>query len=320
MVTAASNADAAIVLIDVTKLDFSAADLQLLPQTKRHASIAALLHLPHLIVAVNKMDAVGFDEAIYQRVVAAFAKVYTTFAEPRPSLVCLPISALKGDNIVTPSVNMPWFQGSALLSLLETLPLPTREAAAFAMAVQAVLREAGQRYYVGRVSSGQLQVGQRVQVASHGEWATVAALATAQLSDAKKVSAGQSIRLQLDREVDISRGDWLLAKPVSNQQTLTAQLTWLDTHAGNTQRRYQLRHGTRWCNAQISQITSRLDLNSGQAVAASSEIQCNELVKVQLTTQAALPFAAFKGQPHVGRFILVDSSSHQTVAAGVVFS
>ncbi|MEN9559795.1 MAG: sulfate adenylate transferase subunit 1 [Pseudomonadota bacterium] len=325
MVTAASNSDVAIVLIDVTKLDFAATELALLPQTRRHAMVASLLSLKHLIVAVNKMDALGYQESVFQRVQAAFA----AFAAENhlPPVSYIPISALRGDNIVAPSSNMPWYPGPAILPFLEALPLKPapQQTSSFALAVQTVLRTDAGRYYLGRVTGGSIAKGAAITVSSNGETAQISALFTARgASDSAEV--GESIRLQLDREVDISRGDWLLSNPstsgktppIASTRNIDARLTWLSSTPYHPARRYLLRHGTAWTQAQIQAVTQRFDVVAGRESASTdNHIKVNDIVRVRLATQAALPMVAYQEHSALGAFILVDPSTHETLAAGM---
>jgi sulfate adenylyltransferase subunit 1 len=304
-----------VVLVDVTKLKFNETPLQLLAQTKRHSQLAALLGLKRIVLAVNKMDAIGFDEAKYNAVVAAFSDFAARTA--LPPFDAVPLSALLGDNVVEPSGNMPWYRGAPLLALLENMALPNADATASArLAVQTVVRHDAERYVLGRLDSGELKVGDEVTLLPSQQTALITALANARGST-QTARAGQSISVVLDRQVDISRGDWLSLNPAPTTRNLQARVAWLDTDAASTSRKYWLRHGTRWTLAKIARIDSKLNLATLNWDAADN-LAANDIAQLQLVTQDALPVEAFSANQHTGAFVLVDAASNRTVAAGMV--
>jgi sulfate adenylyltransferase subunit 1 len=316
MITGASNSDVVVVLVDVTKLDFSQRPLQLLAQTKRHSTLAALIGLKHIVLAVNKMDAVAFAQNKFDAVVAAF----TDFAQRShlPAFEAVPLSALNGDNVVDASSNMPWYSGPPLLGLLENMSLDEQHDANLParLPVQTVVRAAQERYLLGRLDSGSLSVGASVSLQPSGQTAVIAALYDAR-GPATQVHAGQSISVVLDRQVDVSRGDWLVTQPAPLLRQFSARLAWLDNDVASTSRKYWLRHGTRWTLAKITRIERKLNLQS-LAWDATDSVLANDIAEVSLHTQDALPLELFTDNPRTGAFVLVDAASNRTVAAGMV--
>ncbi len=320
MVTAAAGSDAAVVLVDITKLDLSQPTLSLLPQTRRHSLLAHLLRVPSIVFAVNKIDAVGQPGQAY----AAVSRALTAFAleagiEPAG---IVPVSALRGDNITTP-LRTPWYQGPSLLQLLEALPAAQEQTdGAFALPVQYVARTGegtGEQPRVlwGRVAQGSLGLGDELQVFPSGERAVVTALRRAG-HGTPTVHAGQSAGVVLDRPLDVSRGDWL-ATPGSLQATrrFAATLAWLDTEAATPGRKYWLRHGHRWVQARLVRIAHRLDIHTLQATEAHT-LAVNEIAEVEFEAQQPLPLAAYASNRTGGALIVVDPASHRTSGALLV--
>jgi sulfate adenylyltransferase subunit 1 len=323
MVTAAAGSDAAVVLVDVTKINFSAQPLQLLPQTRRHALLAHLLRVPSIVFAVNKLDAVadpGPAFAAVQVALRAFA------AEAGMSVAAIvPVSALRGDNVATP-LNAAWHAGPSLLQVLERLPAgqPAR-ATGLRLPVQYVARPAHEgrgmgdeaRTLWGRVAQGQVAVGDEVQVFPSGERAVVAALRNCD-GMAESVGSGLSAGVVLDRQLDVSRGDWLgtpgLLQPV---QRVAATLAWLDVEPATPGRKYLLRHGHRWVQARLDSVQARLDIHSLQATPADS-LAVNEIGEVVFELQHALPLVPYAHNAEAGSLIVVDPASHRTSGALLV--
>ena len=222
MVTGASTAHAAIILVDVGKIDFSVeGEVELLAQTKRHSALVTLLGVKHVIVAVNKMDLIDFDETKYNRVVES----YTSLAK-RVGLAHftpIPLSALKGDNVVHASEQMPWFKGAALLELLDNLEVPDESVHAFRFPVQQVVRHDGNkiddfRGYAGRIESGLVRVGDKVTIQPQNRETTIAGIHTFD-GDRDEAYAGLSVTLSIADNIDISRGDWINASADSADVT-----------------------------------------------------------------------------------------------------
>ena len=320
MVTGASTADAAIILIDATR----AASGALLPQTKRHSAIVRLLGLRHVVVAVNKMDLVDWDQAVFQRISAAYADLARRLGIAHFHI--LPLSALGGDNVVTRSAHTPWYQGQPLLSLLEGLAVDSDgRALSLRLPVQWVLRHGGSqaddfRGYAGRLASGALRVGDTVSIQPAGTQAVVTALNVSGHA-APEAVAGDSVTVVLDRDVDVSRGD-VLAHPGALAQVgreFEAELCWLDAQPLNPARRYLLKQGARLTSAKIRAVHTRRDIHELQEVAhEGSPLGMNDIGRVSLMTRDALAADPYDALPASGAFILIDEATHQTAAAGML--
>jgi len=322
MVTAAAGCHAAVILVDVTKLDLTQRPLALLPQTRRHALLAHRLGVAHLVFAVNKIDAVPDPAAAWTAVRAAL-QTFASDAGLQPAAI-LPVSALRGDNVTTP-LRAPWYDGPSLLQVLERLPLPTADAASpWRLAVQWVQRTGkgtGEqpRIFWGRLASGVVHVGDAVQVFSSGQHATVVALWHHGGRSVDHAQAGQSVGVVLDHQLDISRGDWLAAPgALDAQRRFAATLAWLDSDAAVVGRRYWLRHGHRWVQGRVATIEHRLDIQTLQPTDAH-ELGANDIGRVVLETAEALPLQPFAhAGPDGGALIVVDPHTHRTAAAVLV--
>jgi sulfate adenylyltransferase subunit 1 len=323
MVTGASTADAVIILVDVSKVKFDEAGrAELLIQTKRHSTIAHLLQIEHVIVAVNKMDLVDYDRTVYDRIIAA----YEDFARQlglkdiRP----IPLSALAGDNVVTKSEKMPWYEGPTLIELLESLSVyEESHDDPFRFPVQLVARHGGHqakdfRGYMGRVEAGKVHVGDKLTVQPGGQSATVKDIVTFDGSLDVAV-AGQSVTLLLNEYVDISRGDMLVAAeaPATLLKTVNADVCWLSEEPLDMRRRYWLKHSTRQVAAKVAKIDSLLDINTQQRHAGDS-VTLNGIARVSINVQQPLAADAYDHIRSTGAFILIDEVTHQTVAAGMI--
>ncbi|MFC2753989.1 MAG: sulfate adenylyltransferase subunit 1, partial [Cardiobacterium sp.] len=261
MVTGASTAHAAVLLLDASQLDYRQTPLQLLPQTKRHSAILRHLRCPHIIVAINKIDLLDYDEGKYRAITAA----YDTLAAQLGlnDVHYIPISALHGDNIVHKSEHTPWYTGDTLLATLEALPAGegiSDAPAAFHFPVQNVLRADGDkqddfRGYQGRIEAGSVRVGDRVRVEPAGQESSVREIIGVNGS-VETASVGENITLRLADDIDISRGDTLLAaaNPHSGQRELRATLCWFDQRPLNPARKYLLKHTTRTVPAKIRRV------------------------------------------------------------------
>lgn len=322
MVTAAAGSDAAVVLVDITKLDLKQQPVALLPQTRRHALLAHLLRVPSIVFAVNKLDAVSDPAPAY----TAVRNALLDFAEQAGIAVAgiVPVSALRGDNVTQP-LDAPWYDGPSLLQLLETLPtVQERISGHLLIPVQYVAREGEgtgnqPRTLWGRIAHGQVKAGDAVQILPSGETAVVAQVRRAGSVVACCV-AGESAGIVLDRQLDVSRGDWI-ATPgtVRTTQRFAATLAWLDTEPAVVGRKYWVRHGNRWVQARITSIDSRLDIHSLQPTEAH-ELAVNDIGHVTVETQQALPVEPYADNRVGGALIVVDPSSHRTSGALLVKS
>ncbi len=323
MVTAASSADAAVVLVDATKLQWQDAGLALLPQTRRHTLLANLLRVPSIVFAINKLDAVQDPALAFAHIRGALER----FAQDAGVAVTaiIPISALKGHNVVTAQPGWCGYQGPSLLQLLETLDVTAAEAGeAFAFPVQWVEKfhdsadtSKGRRVFWGRVAAGGVKAGQQVKVLPSGQVATVAQVLNHVRED-KDVPAGHSAGIVLDREVDVSRGDWLLA-PESPEPSreLSATIAWLDDEPLVAGRVYWALHGHRWVKAKVKRVVHRLDVNTLEE-ADATQLEPNAIGHVELALQEPLATLPYARSRILGSLVLVDTASHKTSGAVLV--
>ncbi len=320
MVTAAAGSDAAVVLVDITKLDIEQKPLALLAQTRRHTLLAKLLRVPNIVFAINKIDAVADPGAAY----AAVREALLEFAAQAQIEVAgiVPVSALRGDNVTRP-LDVAWYRGPTLLALLEGLPaLQERSAGDLLIPVQYVARdEAGAghtpRTLWGRIAHGSVAAGDAVQIFPSGEEATVAEVRRAG-AVVQRAHAGQSAGLVLDRQLDVSRGDWIATRAaVQPRSRFEATLAWLDTEPAVVGRKYWVRHGNRWVQARIVAIESRVDIETLDEIDAH-ELAVNEIGHVVVQTQQPLPVEAFETNRVGGSLIVVDPASHRTSGALLV--
>ena len=320
MVTAAAGSDAAVVLVDITKLDVHTQPLQLLPQTRRHALLAHLLRVPSIVFAVNKLDAVDNPGEAF----AAVRDALLDFAERAGITVAeiIPVSALRGDNVTQP-LAADWYDGPSLLQLLESLP-PTQERkdGDLLIPVQYVAREGEgtgnqPRTLWGRIAHGRVKAGDTVQLFPSGQTAVVAEVRLAgEVVDV--VEAGQSAGVVLDRQLDVSRGDWIATpKAIHEVQRFSATLAWLDTEPAVVGRKYWVRHGNRWVQARITSIESTLDIHTLEARDAH-QLAVNEIGHVIVETQQPLPIEAYESNRIGGSLIIVDPASNRTSGALLV--
>jgi sulfate adenylyltransferase subunit 1 len=312
MVTAASTGDLAILVVDARH--------GVVTQTRRHATIAHLLGIPHLIVAVNKMDLVGFD----QRVFAAIAADFSAFA--RASRInnarFVPMSALDGDMVVDRGGRLPWYTGPTLLQILETVETaPTLLKAPLRFPVQFVARpSAGHpRGYMGRIESGSIGVGDAVTVLPSLQSARVRAIRTFE-GERRHASLHAAVTVVLDRELDVSRGDMLVhpdsAPAIS--RTVDASLCWLASAPLDGRRPYLLRHTTREARASVERVDYLWNVSSQSREPAPATLAMNEIGHVRLALAQPAFFDRYRDSRATGSFILIDEATHDTVAAGMV--
>ena len=323
MVTGASTADAVIILIDVSKVKLREdGGVDLLIQTKRHSTIAHLLQIEHVVVAVNKMDLVNYDQDIYDRIVKAYKEFATSLG--LKDITPIPLSALTGDNVVEASDKMAWYQGPTLIELLESLSVyDEAHHAPFRFPVQLVARHNGHeandfRGYMGRIEAGQVAVGDKIVVQPSGQSATVKDIVTLEGSH-QRASAGQSVTLLLNEYLDISRGDLLASaeQPATLLKNFTADVCWMSDEPLDQRRKYWIKHGTKQTSAKISTIESLLDINTQQRHEATG-LKLNDIARIKLAVQQPLAADAYTDSRATGAFILIDEVTHQTVAAGMI--
>ncbi len=340
MVTAASQADAAVVLVDATKLDWQNPNLDLLVQTRRHSLLVHLLRVHSLVFAVNKLDAVADPALAFTNIRAALLK----FAQDAGIQVAasVPVSALKGWNVVTPQPGWCGYEGLSLLEILEQLPhTPSDTHLPLALPVQWVEKfssssdtSQGRRVFWGRVAAGSVQPGAQVQVFPSGQKAVVAQV----LDHARRqgdVAAGLSAGVVLDREVDVSRGDWIIAAPTAAaaadddfdslpeqspwpaRREINATVAWMDDEPLVIGRVYWALHGHRWVKAKVRAVAHCLNIHT-LAEEDAHQLEPNAIGHVQLLLQEPLPAAPFEQARVLGSMILVDTASHKTAGAVLV--
>ena len=323
MVTAASSADAAVVLVDATKLQWQDPELELLPQTRRHCLLVNLLRVPSIVFAVNKLDAVADPSLAFDNIRAALNRF--TAAAAIAVRAIIPISALRGHNVVHPHPGWCGYQGLSLLQLLEQLDVAEAETdEALSFPVQWVEKFAasadtskGRRVFWGRVATGSVAAGQAIQVMPGGQGATVAQVLD-HVRQPGTVTAGHSAGIVLDREVDVSRGDWLLAvgAPASSRQ-LSATVAWMDDEPLVAGRTYWALHGHRWVKAKVQRIVHKLDINT-LAEAPADHLEPNSIGHVDLALQEPLATLPYLRSRILGSLVLVDTASHKTSGAALV--
>ncbi len=323
MVTAASSTDAAVVLVDATKLDWTNAQLNLLPQTRRHALLVNLLRVPAIVFAVNKLDAVDDPALAFHNIAGALTRFAA--AATIPARAIIPVSALKGHNVVDARPGWCGYHGPSLLQLLEQLDVTAEESQeAFALPVQWVEKfssssdtSQGRRVFWGRVATGSVRPGTQVQVLPGGQTATVAQV----IDHARRpgqVDAGGSAGVVLDREVDVSRGDWLLAPgAIKPSRERSATVAWMDDEPLVAGRVYWALHGHRWVKAKVRRIVHKLDVNT-LAEADADQLEPNSIGHVELALQEPLATLPYARSRILGSLVLVDTASHKTSGAVLV--
>jgi sulfate adenylyltransferase subunit 1 len=323
MVTGASTADAVIILIDVSKVKLGDdGSVDLLIQTKRHSTIAHLLQIEHVVVAVNKMDLVNYDQTVYDRIIGA----YQTFAKQlglkdiRP----IPLSALTGDNVVTASDKMAWYKGPTLIELLESLSVyDESHDEPFRFPVQLVARHNGHeandfRGYMGRIEAGKVRKGDKLVVQPNGLSATVKDILTLEGSHESAV-VGQSVTILLEEYLDISRGDMLASveQPATLLKTVNADVCWLSEEPLDLRRKYWLKHTTKQVAARVTKVDTLLDINTQEKRPADG-LKLNDIASISINVQQPLAADSYDAIRSTGAFILIDEVTHQTVAAGMI--
>jgi sulfate adenylyltransferase subunit 1 len=317
MVTGASTANLALILIDARK--------GLVEQTFRHSYIASLLKLPHIIVCVNKMDLVNYDEATYDRIVEEY-KAFSSKLEVS-DIQFVPISALAGDNVVHRSENMDWYQGATLMHMLESVHIESDyNHIDSRFPVQYVVRPQSKEYhdyrgYAGRVAGGIFRPGDDVLVLPSGFNSKIKTieLGGQQLEEA---FAPMSVTITLEDEIDISRGD-IIAKPNNHPQTdqdIDLMLCWMNQRPIKLNSKLLVRHTTKEVRGVLKEITYKLDINSLQRVEEVDQLVMNEIARVKIRTAQPLFFDNYRKNRITGSLILVDETTNETIAAGMIVS
>ncbi|MDB5404459.1 MAG: bifunctional enzyme CysN/CysC [Acetobacteraceae bacterium] len=308
MVTGASTADLAILLIDARK--------GILPQTRRHAAIASLLGIRQVVLAINKMDLVGFEEPVFATIRHEFRALLGKLEFDR--ITPIPICARDGDNVTSPSASTAWYTGPSLLRALEIADPASRQAGPFRMPVQYVNRpDHGFRGYAGTIATGRVRPGDRlVNAGTHTE-ATVSRIVTMD-GDLPEAGAGEPVTLVLDREIDISRGDILSVDPApAAAEGLESWVVWMDETPLFRGRAYLLMLGTRTVVATVTDITTRLDMETLEEISVR-ELALNEIGRVSISLTHPLVCEPYETSRELGGFILIDRLTRGTVGAGMV--
>jgi sulfate adenylyltransferase subunit 1 len=342
LVTGASQADVAVILVDATRVDLAQHPAGLLNQTKRHAAIVRLLGLRHVVVAVNKMDLLGFDESVFIRIRQSIALLAETLGLPIPHLI--PVSALKGDNVVSLSDQTPWYAGPSLLDWLEsvqTYDVPRLND--LRIPVQYVARQDGARSddfrgYLGQVESGLVRRGQKVVILPSGQQSTITEIhisngnaarilpqneahAAQDERGAEEARQGQSVVLRLADDVDVSRGDLIVAAdetPPVLACVLDADVCWLDETPLSLTRKYLLQHSTRTVFAKVRAIDQVLDIQTLSHATGAHQLCTNEIGHISLILQKPVAADLFDESIQTGSFVLIDEATKHTVAAGMI--
>ena len=316
MVTGASTADLALILVDARR--------GLVEQSRRHAFLCSLLRVPHLVLCVNKMDLVDWSQDVFERI----ADEFTAFAAKLdvPDLTVVPISALSGDNIVTRSPNMPWYEGPALLHHLEHVHIASdRNLVDVRFPVQYVIRPQSTRVtdyrgYAGQVASGVLRAGDEVLVLPSGLTSRIAGIDTAD-GPVDEAFPPMSVTVRLTDEIDVSRGD-LICRPNNAPavaQDIEAMICWMDETAPlRVGGRYAVKHTTRAARTVVRAVHYRLDINTLHRDESADGLRLNEIGRVRLRTTVPLLADEYRRNRTTGGFIVIDESTHRTVGAGMI--
>jgi sulfate adenylyltransferase large subunit len=312
MATGASTADLAVILIDARN--------GVLQQSRRHGYIASLLGIPNLVVAVNKMDAVGYDEAVFRSIETEYREFLTRFNASH--VYFLPISALNGDNVVLRSRNLPWFQGPSLLEFLETVPVHHRtRATAFRFPVQRVIRpDQDFRGYAGQIVSGTVRPGDGVLALPSGRRSRVKSIETFD-GRLEEAMAPMSVTLTLEDEVDISRGDMLVSaqKPPDVARQFDASVVWLNEQPLDLSRPYILKHTTQTLPAEVKMVRYRVNIKTLEHELAD-RLEMNGIGVLRIETSRPIYFDAYTQNRATGSLILIDPETNATVGAGMILA
>jgi len=316
MVTGASTADLALVLVDARK--------GIVEQSRRHAFLATLLQVPHIVLCVNKMDLVDYSQDVFEDIYAEFTGFATKLRVP--DLTVLPVSALHGDNVVTRSEKMPWFDGPSLLHHLETVHVASdRNLIDVRFPVQYVIRPQSDawhdyRGYAGQVAGGVMKKGDDVMILPSGYLSRISAIETAD-GEVDEAFPPMSVTVRLEDEIDISRGD-MICRPhnqPSVAQDVDAMICWMDETAplqvGN---KYAIKHTTRSARTIVRDLQYRLDVNTLHRDEGAERLGLNDIGRVRLRTTVPLMCDEYSRNRTTGGFVLIDESTHRTVAAGMI--
>jgi bifunctional enzyme CysN/CysC len=312
MATGASTADLAIILADVHRSS------ALLTQTRRHSYICAMLGIRHIVLAVNKMDLVRYDQSVFE----AYAAKYREFAGQLglTGVECIPLSALRGDNLVAPSPHMSWYRGPALLPYLETVETGQQDATRpLRLPVQWVNRPTADfRGFAGTIACGTASISDRVKVLPSAQEATISRIVTGS-GDLERAVEGQAVTLVLDREIDVSRGDVICAAgaPVAITDQFVARVLWMASEALMPGRTYLIKAGTVTAQATVTALVHRISIDTLEHIAART-LQLNEIGLCNISLDRPIPFEPYAESRELGSFILIDRITNQTIGMGLI--
>lgn len=310
MATGASTCDLAIILID--------ARYGVQTQTRRHSYIASLLGIKHIVVAVNKMDLLDFDEAVFDRIKKDYLELAAALGQQNVNFV--PMSALDGDNVVSKSEKTPWYQGQSLMEILETIEIEIdKKSQDFRFPVQYVNRpNLDFRGFCGTIAAGEISVGDTIKVLPSGKQSTVKTLYTYD-GDLQRAFAGQAVTILLDDEIDVSRGDMLLKADttVSFSNHLESHLVWMSETALKPGHEYLFKFASKTVSGEVEAIKHRIDVNTLEENNAE-QMELNDIAKVTVTLDRPVVVDAYASHRTTGAFIIIDRLSNITVAAGMV--
>jgi len=315
MVTGASTANVAIILVDARN--------GVVEQTRRHAYIASLLHIPHIIVCVNKMDLVSFNEEVFNKIRDDFSELSSKF--DTVDVRFIPISAKDGDNVVDRSVNTPWYNGPTLLYLLETIHIASDyNLKDSRFPVQYIIRPMNDEYhdyrgYAGRVASGVFRVGDKITVLPSGFTSTIKSIDQFETT-LDEAFAPQSVTLTLQDDIDISRGDMIVKNdgmPVISQD-IEIMICWLNEKPMRLNGKYVIRHTSNDLKCLVKEVKYKLNINTFDHVSAEGSLKLNEIGCITLRTTKPLIFDTYKENRITGSVILVDEGTNETVGAGMI--
>ncbi|MGW5717409.1 sulfate adenylyltransferase subunit 1 [Amycolatopsis sp. NPDC003865] len=316
-VTGASTAQLAVLLVDARK--------GVIEQTRRHAAVLALLGVPQLVLAVNKIDLVGYDEATFTVIAEEFAEHALSLGYARGSVLAIPVSALEGDNVATRSERTPWYTGPSLLEHLEDVPVaPDPHDSALRFPVQYVIRPRTPEYldyrgYAGQIAAGTVRPGDEVVVLPQGIRSRVERIDTAD-GPLAEAGAGTSVTLLLADDIDISRGDLIAAADAPPRVTdeITGTLCWLSSKPLKEGARVLVKHGTRTVQALVAELHARFDEQTLSSVDAPASLELNDIGRVSLRLAEELGVDDYGVSPRTGAFLVIDPKDGDTLAAGLV--
>jgi sulfate adenylyltransferase subunit 1 len=315
MVTGASTANAAIILIDARN--------GVTEQTYRHTYIASLLQIPHIIICINKMDLMGYNQQVYDKIKTSFTLFAAKLDVKEYRFV--PISALHGDNVVTPSANMPWFKGGTLLNVLEHIEIGNDyNLTDCRFPVQYVVRPMTDKYhdyrgYAGRIDGGIFHKGDRVMVLPSGLSSTIASI---DLFEEKLEEAfpPMSVTLTLTDDLDISRGDMIVKadNPPQTSQDSEIMICWMNERPLQLNAKYALKHTTRDARCVVTEVKYKVNVNTLERIENNKEVRMNDIAKVSLRTTKPLFFDSYRRNRKTGALILIDEGTNETVGVGMI--